>query len=188
VQDTKERIMAVARATAQAHGYGALSFRELAKAVGVRSASVHYHFPTKEDLGVALARRYREDAEAGLAAIAEASTDPAQCLRAYVGIFRRALENDNRMCMCGFMAAETDDLPEAVRAEVRAFADANVGWLANILSRTDGRDRSVHEARALAIYAAVSGAQLVARCRGGVAAFEAIVESYRASGLIPAGQ
>jgi TetR/AcrR family transcriptional repressor of nem operon len=64
MQDTRETIMTLARATAQAHGYNGLSFRELAKAVGVKSASVHYHFPTKGDLGAALARRYREEAVA----------------------------------------------------------------------------------------------------------------------------
>lgn len=181
--DTRETIMALARATAQAHGYSGLSFRELAKAVGIKSASIHYHFPTKADLGAALARRYREDAAATLARLAGETPDPGTCLREYAGIFRLALENDNRMCMCGFLAAEHDDLPEAVRAEARAFADVNVAWLGEVLSRADPGGDSA--GRALAIFAAVSGAQLVARSRGDVTVFDTIVESYRAAGLIP---
>jgi DNA-directed RNA polymerase specialized sigma24 family protein len=39
-----ESIMDAARAMVQARGYNGLSFRELAKEVGVKSASVHYHF------------------------------------------------------------------------------------------------------------------------------------------------
>jgi len=184
--DTRETIMAVARATVQAHGYGGLSFRELAKAVGVKSASIHYHFPTKADLGAALARRYREDAEAGLEEIRERSPDPAQALRRYANVFRRALENGNRMCMCGFMAAEHDDLPEAVKAEVRAFADVNVAWLAKVLSAADRTgDPETIESRALALFAAISGAQLTARSRDDVAVFDRIVDSYRAAGLMP---
>jgi TetR/AcrR family transcriptional repressor of nem operon len=49
--------------------------------------------------------------------------NPVICLPS---VFRKALENENRMCMCGFMAAECDDLPEAVKAEVQTFADVHV--------------------------------------------------------------
>lgn len=59
-KDMHEALMAAAKATVQARGYNALSFRELAKEVGIKSASVHYHFPTKGDLGAALARRHTQ--------------------------------------------------------------------------------------------------------------------------------
>ena len=39
--DTRQTIMNAARATVQARGYNALSFRELAKEVGIKSASIH---------------------------------------------------------------------------------------------------------------------------------------------------
>ena len=178
--DTRETIMTLGRATAQAHGYGGLSFRELAKAVGVKSASIHYHFPTKADLGAALARRYCEDAQATLAAIRAESADAATCLRRYTDVFRLALANDNRMCMCGFMAAEHDDLPDAVKREVQAFADLNVAWLADVLGGSEDARR-----QALAIFAAVGGAQLIARSRGDMGVFDSIIESYRVAGLVP---
>jgi TetR/AcrR family transcriptional repressor of nem operon len=177
--------MDVARSTVQAHGLGALSFRDLAKAIGIKSASIHYHFPTKGDLGAALARRYREDAAATLAAVRAEEPDAAACLARYTAIFRRALENENRMCLCNFLAAETDDLPAAVLAEVRAFADINVAWLAGILEDA-GDDSAAARTRGLAIHAAVGGAQLAARSRGDVAVYDAIIAAYRATGLIPA--
>ncbi|MBN8829651.1 MAG: TetR/AcrR family transcriptional regulator [Sphingomonadales bacterium] len=185
--DTRETIMTLARAIVQAHGYQGLSFRDLAKAVGIKSASIHYHFPTKADLGAALARRYGEDARATLDGFLAETSDPATLLRRYVAVFRRALENDNRMCMCGFMAAEHDDLPEAVKSEVRAFADINVAWLAQVLRLADpAADPTATEKRAFAIFAAIGGAQLAARSRGDIALFDSIVESYCATGLIPA--
>jgi TetR/AcrR family transcriptional repressor of nem operon len=184
--DKREMIMAAARSTVQAHGYNRLSFRELAKKVGMRSASIHYHFPTKGDLGAALARRYTQDASAALEGVLVETRDPAACLRKYTDLFRIALENNNRMCLCGIMAAEYDALPEAVKVEVRAFADVNVTWLAKILSSMDILDNAViAEERALAIYAAIAGAQLTARSRADISAFDKIVESYRDSGLIP---
>lgn len=195
MSDTKETILAAARPLAQARGYGALSFRELGKLVGVKSASIHHHFPTKGDLGAALARRYREDAEAEQAALMARTQDLAARMDAYVRLFRRALEDSNRMCLCGFMGAEYDELPEAVRAEVRAFQDANVAWLARALAAADAPeagsgsagegDPRAHEARARAIFAALSGAQLVARSRGDIGVYDEVVGAYRAAGLLP---
>ncbi len=183
----RETILDAARLTVQAHGYSGLSFRELAKEVGIKSGSMYYHFPSKGDLGAALARRYREDAAAAFDRFWAEDPDPARCLRLYTDVFRLALANDNRMCLCGFMAAEFGDLPDMVKTEVQAFADLNVAWLAKILSSTAAfRDAKVAEERAYAIYAAIGGAQLAARSRADIGVYDRIVEGYRAAGLIPA--
>lgn len=90
------------------------------------------------------------------------------------------------MCMCGFMAAEYDDLPEGVKAEVKVFADVNVAWLAKVLSAVcPPGDTAVLKRRARAIFAAIGGAQLTARSRADISLYDEIVESYRATGLIP---
>lgn len=183
--DTRDMIMDAARATVQARGYNGLSFRDLAAAVGIKSASVHYHFPTKSDLGAAIARRYTETARADLDALLAQTSDLSVCLRRYAAIFRMALENDNRMCLCGILAAEYDDLPDAVKVEVSAFADVNVAWLTKVLALASGGIDKPQQ-RALAIFAAIGGAQLAARSRNDIAVYDAIIESYRASGLIPA--
>jgi len=178
--------MAAAKAVAQAHGYNGLSFREIAKAVGVKSASIHYYFPTKGDLGAALARRYREEAMMLLDGYLAEHLDPASCLAKYTDAFRMALKRDNRMCLCGIMAAEHDDLPEAVKVEVTAFADDNITWLSKVLSLLDpSRPVEAVNQHASAIYAAVGGAQLTARGRGSISMYDSIVEAYRLNGLIP---
>jgi TetR/AcrR family transcriptional repressor of nem operon len=181
--DTRQTIMTAARLMVQAHGYSGLSFRELAKAVGIKSASIHYHFPTKGDLGAALARAYTKEAGVyfdGLLA-AKPSVD---WVRTYTDVFRSALVNDNRMCLCGIMAAEHHDLPPEVRAEVDRFTDANVAFLGKMLAaRRSGAVTKTIQRRALAIFAAIGGAQLAARGRGDVAVFDEIIDAYRAAGL-----
>jgi len=184
--DTRETLLAAGRAVVQARGYSGLSFRELAKDVGIKSASVHYHFPTKGDLGAALARRYTDEAAAYFDSLLAASQDPASCISNYANVFRSALSNDNRMCLCGIMAAERDELPAEVRAEVDRFTDMNIQWLAKVLSlQKPNPGRKALQRKAAAIFAAIGGAQLVARGRGDVAVFDEIIESYRAAGLIP---
>ncbi|KRQ03189.1 TetR/AcrR family transcriptional regulator [Bradyrhizobium manausense] len=184
--NAKEAILAAARRTAQAHGYGGLNFRDLAAEVGIKAASIYHHFPSKAELGAAVARRYWEDTAAELEAMLAESGDPRQSLSRYPQVFRTALTRDNRICMCSFMAAEYDDLPDAVKTEVQAFADVNVAWLAKVLSAAKVVSPKQGQARARAIFAAVAGAQLMARSRADIALFDSVIESYRAAGLLPA--
>jgi TetR/AcrR family transcriptional repressor of nem operon len=184
--EMREVLLSTARAAVQAHGYNALSFRELAKAVGIKSASVHYHFPTKGDLGAVLARRYTQDGAAALEDLLTRSQKPTWCMDRYIEIFRAALMNGNRMCLCGIMGAEYDDLPEAVRAEIDAFARVNIAWLERVLALAHPkRDKRALQEQAAAIYAAIEGAQLIARSRGDITAYDQAVRAYRATGLIP---
>jgi TetR/AcrR family transcriptional repressor of nem operon len=183
---SKEAILAAARRAAQAHGYNGLNFRDLANDVGIKAASIYHHFPSKADLAAAVARRYWEDAAAALQALLAGSSDPVCCLRQYPETFRKALENNNRMCLCSFMAAEYDDLPEAVKQEIQTFADVNVAWLSRVLSAASVVSAEESEPRARAIFAAVAGAQLIARSRSDISLYDALIESYRAAGLLPA--
>jgi TetR/AcrR family transcriptional repressor of nem operon len=184
--DTRETIMAVARKMVQTRGYNGLSFRELAKEVGIKSASIHYHFPTKGDLGAALAKRYTEDGIAYFDGLRANSDDLRDWIKGYTEIFRMALVNDNRMCLCGIMSAEYDDLPPEVRVEVDAFIEVNVRWLSDVLSvcRPELSEEQ-RIAQALAIYAAVEGAQLVARGRDDLSSYDKTIDAYQLAGLLP---
>lgn len=73
-----------------------------------------------------------------------------------------------------------------MQRETQGFADVNVAWLAKVLVMAGSVKPGDAEARARAIFAAVSGAQLYARSRSDVSQFDALIEGYRASGLLPA--
>src|SRR6201986_3577341 len=102
-ENAKEAILEAARRTAQAHGYGGLNLRDIAAEAGIKAASIYYHFPGKAELGAAVARRYWEDTAENLEALS-AACDPSEALRQYPRMFRPALEENNRMCLCSFMA------------------------------------------------------------------------------------
>ncbi|XYD12122.1 TetR/AcrR family transcriptional regulator (plasmid) [Methylobacterium sp. NMS12] len=184
--NAREAILAAARKTAQAHGYGGLSYRDLAADVGIKAASIYHHFASKADLGAAVARRYWEDTAAELDAMLEETGDPIRCLQLYPSTFRRSLEDGNRLCLCSFMSAEYADLPEIVQREARGFAEVNIAWLGKVLVMAGVVKPEDSEARGRAIFAAVSGAQLYARSRSDISQFDALIESYRTSGFLPA--
>ena len=183
-ENAREAILHAAKTAAQMHGYSGINFRSIGEAVGIKNASIYYHFASKADLGAAVAQRYWQDTAGVLAAMREAHPDPVDCLQRYPSIFRTSLENDNRLCLSSFMAAEYEDLPDEVKNEVKAFADINVTWLSEVLTQA-GLAADQSERRARAIYTAVAGAQLIARTRLDIGLFDELMLSYREAGLIP---
>lgn len=182
---SRDKILDVATKIAQAHGYGGLNMRALADEVGIKAASLYHHFPSKAELAAAVAKRYWEDAAAGLEMLSSKTSEPSDRLRRFPGTFRRALENDNRMCLCSFMTAEFDDLPDNVKKEVETFTDVNVAWLAETLVAAEIVGRKDAKKRAHAIFAAVAGAQLMARGRSDIKLYDALIKNYQAAGLLP---
>jgi TetR/AcrR family transcriptional repressor of nem operon len=183
--NAREDILAAAKLVAQAHGYAGLNFRDLAQQVGIKAASIYYHFPSKADLAAAVAKRYWQDSAAYLESLSQSSSGPLEALRRYPETFRWALENDNRICLCSFMAAQFDDLPDLVKTEVQAFTDVNIAWLKKTLIAAKVVGPKEAERRARAIYSGIMGAQLMARSRADIAFYDSLIESYRKAGLLP---
>ncbi|WP_366143013.1 TetR/AcrR family transcriptional regulator [Tardiphaga sp.] len=183
--DTKERIMEAARLTVQDLGYSGLSFRELAKDVGIKSASIHYYFATKGELGSAITSRYTSHFAQYFEELLTQGQDLKTCMARYTDVFANTLRNGNRMCLAGILSAERNELPDDVRSEVVKWGEMNERWIARVLM-LDARAKPDETARrARAIFAAVSGAQLIAHSRGDVSVFEEIISAYRVSGLLP---
>lgn len=116
-------------------GYDGFSFRDIASDVGVKSASVHYHFATKEALACAVAKRYRERFLDSVDKEVRAGTPVSQAWRA---VFRRSLREDGRVCLCGVLGVVSNDLAPGVHAEVKAFFEAGLAQMqANGLERAE---------------------------------------------------
>ena len=89
VSETAERLMDLAEAHIRNAGYGHFSFRDLAAEIGIKSARVHHHFPTKATMAAAVARRY---GDRFLAAVARRPNESAgDAISVYRLAFRKTL-------------------------------------------------------------------------------------------------
>jgi TetR/AcrR family transcriptional repressor of nem operon len=175
--DTVNRILDLAERLVQTRGFNGFSYADIASELGVTKASLHYHFPTKAELGRRLISRYGEAFARALADIDASSSDARAKLRLYASLYARVLR-DNRMCLCGMMAADYATLPEPMKSEVTHFFEANEQWLASVLEQ--GRARGdLHFSGApldvaRLLVGSLEGAMLVARSFGDVSRFESI--------------
>ncbi len=134
--DAAERILDAATELAQTRGFNGFSYADIAERLVVTKASLHYHFASKADLGHALIERYHVAFVRALTAIERDVRGTPEKLRRYVELFDSVMRND-RMCLCGMLAAEYATLPERMQSALRTFFDANEAWLGRVLR--DGR-------------------------------------------------
>lgn len=173
---TRDRILVCAREMAQSHGISGISFREVAARIGIKSASVHYHFPTKDDLILALVRAQHEETAAALDAIARTG-DFHSRMRAFAGLFRQHLEHGNRFCLCGMMGAEVEALPDAARIELAEFFEMCARWVTAQVTAFGPAAGVNPRALGHMVVAGIEGAMLLSRVRGHAAAFDEAVNA-----------
>ena len=173
---TRESILDAARELVQVRGYHAFSYRDLSQRVGIKTASIHYHFPSKSDLGLVLMAEYRANFRSTLDEIRRGRGGAPQRLWGFVELFRDTFTDGDRLCLCGSLAADLMTLPESIRTEVRGFFEDSEGWLMEVLREGVGAgelelDGSVGIV-AETFLAALEGAMLGARAFGASARSE----------------
>ena len=147
-------------------GFNGFSYKDLSQLIGVKTSSIHYYFPAKDDLVLEAVGHYSKEVLAAVYAIDTILTAKAQ-LRKYTSLFGRTLGDGDQICLCGMLAADIASLPTPVRVAVQAFFEANERWLAQLLVRgtVDGTVTSPgkSEASAKTLYAAYQGSLLASR-------------------------
>lgn len=153
----RDMILDAAEKRIRAVGYNAVSFRELASDVGVKSASIHYHFPQKVDLGVELVDRYSTRFQEKLDEIDTSELKPA--LKAFLSIYAAALVLGDSVCLCAILGAEANGLPSGISSKVQTFFELNMTWLSTLFAK---HDISLSVYPPLEILASLEGSMIVA--------------------------
>jgi TetR/AcrR family transcriptional repressor of nem operon len=173
--NTRSRLLDASERLVQVRGFNGFSYADVAAELSLTKASLHYHFPSKAELGEALVARYAERFAHALTAIDANITPAAAKLDAYANLYAEVLRQ-GRMCLCGMLAAEYQTLPSPIRNAVIAFLNDNEAWLALVLEH-GRREGSLHFSNTAAdtarsIIGGLEGAMLVARPYGAVDRFE----------------
>lgn len=162
----REQILDHAITLMMLRGYNGFSYRDLSELVGVKTSSIHYYFPSKDDLVLEAVHAYTQEVQRAVRTIDVALPAEAK-LAKFAKMFGRTLGDGDQICLCGMLASDIETLPEPVRIAVQAFFKANESWLAEVFAEgmRDGTlaTSAKPDQAARAFFAALQGAGLASR-------------------------
>lgn len=180
MNDTKTNILDVAEDLIQRVGLNAMSYKHISDAVGIRKASIHYHFPQKRDLVDALLSRCEADYGRNYREIINLTCNAPEKLRQLAGIFGNGVITE-KLCLVGMISSDINTLD----AGSCKILDKTLQGTVDVFSaafrqgREEGslRFKGTDDGAAYAYFSFLVGAQIAARVNGGITAFKAAVET-----------
>jgi len=177
---TRDLILDAAEHLIQTRGYNGFSYQDIADRVGIRKASIHFHFPSKTDMGDAVIERYAGRFSEGLdAMIARDDISAMDLYDYYCQPYLQFAAQPDMVCLSGALAGEMPSLPEAMQIRVQHFFTSHQAWLARILergaNRGELRNDEPAEKTARMIFGAMQGGLLVKRATGDVSQLTDII-------------
>jgi TetR/AcrR family transcriptional repressor of nem operon len=182
--DTKTALLQKAEILIRRRGYSGFSYADLSDTVGIRKASIHHHYPTKEMLVVSVLKAYRARYAHGLSHIKNKHTAALDRIDAYGRLYLTGVEQ-SLGCLCAALAAELETLPESLRTGTTEFFQEHITWLEKIYSEglANGEVRKTLKAKEAArmIVSALEGALLMERMVAGPQGFKLTLSALRKS-------
>ena len=187
IENSKRTILNMAEALLQEKGFNGFSYAHIASELGVKNAAIHYHFPTKEALTIAVVRRYRDRFQLWINNSRVKDLSPEKKLDWFFSIYTDMRADKGKVCLVGSMEAEFNSIPSALQTEVESLHKELLAWLQVTLK--EGRDGGVLQFsgepanKAALILSSLQGALQMARALG-TGKFHAVVQQHKQD-LIP---
>lgn len=179
-RDTRTALLDFAEHSARSRGFDGFSYADMAAAIGIRKASIHYHFPTKANLAEALIERYQSGLQQRLAEMDAVHATAGARLEALIALYRAALRDGQTVCLCIAFSVCRESLSETVIAGVGAIRAMVTRWITATfeLGQRDGSISAIDDParEAHATLAMLEGAHLAARAQQAPAVFDAATQ------------
>ncbi|MFC0344354.1 TetR/AcrR family transcriptional regulator [Epilithonimonas hispanica] len=128
--ETKQLIVGTANNLLIERGFNAFSYKNISEQIGIKTSSIHYHFPSKTDLGIALIKSHHEILKKTIEKNNEKT--PLEKLKKLFLYYER-LAIAHKVCIIGAFTSDINTLEESVRGEILTFANSVVDWANSIL-------------------------------------------------------
>jgi len=152
MKNRKEQIVNTATTFIKKYGYDSFSYKDLSESIGITKATIHHHFPKKEDLGLTVCEQIR--VKIFLAAekkISQLNT-PKEKLEYVMNKFLTEIEK-GEICPISSLQAEYNILPNSMKEMVANLSEKENTYLCEILKEglADGSFQFSGSPRSMAI-------------------------------------
>ena len=182
--DRKEQILDVTTELLLSRSFNSFSYKDLSDRLGISKASIHHHFSTKDELGVAVSERLRSTYIQRLKEITQKCKSPWDAFEAYLALVGGFVQSGNKICPPGCVQAEYNVVPEGMQRATSELYHFIHNWLTRVLA--DGREQGAMsfpgdpKDEAALIHAAIQGAIQNSRAEG-PKEFTSVVRQLKAS-------
>jgi TetR/AcrR family transcriptional repressor of nem operon len=179
--DTKEALLDHAQDLVQRLGANAMSYNDLSQAVGIRKASIHYHFPKKEDLIRALVERCQRVYGEQYRKIVDSDKSCREKLLMLASVFEQGVRND-KLCLIGMLSTEYASLNESIQEALKGAVVATSKIFEKAFRQGVAEDALCGRANtydlAYGFLSFLMGAQIISRCAQNPRAFKKAAKAY----------
>ena len=151
INPTAAKIADIAEKYIQCRGFNGFSFRDIQDELGIKTASIHYHYKTKQDLAIVVFERYLERYKTALTAIEQQNLTATDKLKALANIFI-TVRNEGKLCLCGMYASDFYSLTDSLNIQLDRFVAFNEQWIEQVI--TAGINNGEFSSQLIAIDAA----------------------------------
>lgn len=180
MNDTRTKILDVAEDLIQRVGLNAMSYQHISDSVGIRKASIHHHFPKKENLVDELLKRCQVSYSDNYKRIVDGTGSAPEKLRQLARVFKDGLKNQ-KLCLVGTISSDLNTLQggsclileDTIQNTVDIFSVAFKQGLEDGTLSFTGKVGDT----AYAFFTFLLGTQIAARAHGGLSAFRRATEA-----------
>lgn len=181
-RNRKAEILELAIQLLQTKGFENFSYQDISSALGITKASVHHHFPKKEDLGVALCEWIKAWHQEKFSGAEQRYPDPWDRLNAYLDWSLQYAQGENKICPLSSLQTDINLLPPSMCQAIARLDEHEIQFIARTLEqgRNDDTMHFTGDARsqALLLVLACKGALQYSRIHG-LALFNQVMEQYK---------
>lgn len=181
LNETANKILDIAEHYTQTRGFNAFSYRDIQDELGIKTSSIHYYFPNKQDLALGMIERYLERYQLTLADIGASKEEALKKLQHLADIFITTSKKD-KFCLCGMMAMDVASMPISLHKHLKKFFQISETWIAEIV-REGIKVKSIAstvnpDEEATHYLAILEGGLLIARARKNPKYFSRMVKEF----------
>jgi|SRR5690606_2731552 len=132
----REEIIQLADTLIRQKGYNAFSFYEISDKVGIKTASIHYHFPAKSDLGIAVVDLHIKNLNGLIENLK--SKSPTEKLAKFFSIYSN-IQKESKVCLVGSLATDFNTLESKLQDKLKEFSELMLGWVSSFLEEGKGQ-------------------------------------------------
>jgi TetR/AcrR family transcriptional repressor of nem operon len=177
--DTKTKALDLGREYLQTLGFSGFSFQTIADTLGIKKASLHYYFASKEEMGLALLNGYEESHKAWALKIQELPSKTK--LEKMVKGFKSLSSKNHMICPVGSFTSDFHSTTPKMKKKIRQFHFLVRDWLMETIDqgKKEGTIRQSLDTEVAAdlFLATLQGGVQLARIRGEQKSLEKMLDT-----------